>query len=257
MVQEINRYKSRLLIVVLMTYLSNLVNIMHYSASAIPQGGYAPRCFIGQSSGFGYVGNNLPSIEYKIKNYTPSMIHIPNPFLTPNRPYTQFVNCLDDIKDNVERIFDMTTGTRLPESIVIKVRKEIQSLLPIFNPEVTGFALNKSPIAEIFIKEDNLDRMLLTIGHEIGHVLTAPLDHIIDEEAKAFAFELAWLRAIKDNNIAGLGDSIRIPTPSFNGLHDVALNFVLSKMDFNSPLELFLKIANRKLSAKYDVKYDP
>ena len=67
---------------------------------------------------------------------------------------------------------------------------------------------------------------MLTIGHEIGHVLTKTLDDKHEEEAKAYAFSLAWMKSIQENDIAGLGDSFVQERPAENGLHDVAFAFV-------------------------------
>ena len=49
---------------------------------------------------------------------------------------------------------------------------------------------------------------MLTIGHELGHVLTKTLSRHHDEEAKAYAFSLVWIDAIKKNNIANLSGAI-------------------------------------------------
>ena len=81
-------------------------------------------------------------------------------------------------------------------------------------------------LSEIFVKNDFLGRVLLTFGHELGHVLTQTLNHAQDEEAKAYAFSLAWMRLIKEHNIAGLKEAIVTERPAENGLHNVAFNFV-------------------------------
>ncbi len=89
-----------------------------------------------------------------------------------------------------------------------------------------GFAINKN-LPEIFVRENHLDQLMLTIGHELGHVFTKSLINRHNEEAKAFAFEIAWLKAIIEHNIAGLQNSFRLDiNPAKNGLHDIAFEHV-------------------------------
>ena len=49
----------------------------------------------------------------------------------------------------------------------------------------------------------------------------------IDEEAKAFAFSIAWMKTIKQHNIANLSTAIKLERPANNGIHNIALDFVL------------------------------
>jgi hypothetical protein len=93
-----------------------------------------------------------------------------------------------------------------------------------------GFCINRYPqTSYIFVREDNLDRLFLTIGHEIGHALSPILSDPRDEEAKAFAFSLAWMKTVVEHNIADLSHNIT-PNPARNDLHDVAYSFVLEQM---------------------------
>ncbi|MEK7835220.1 MAG: hypothetical protein AAB298_03600, partial [Pseudomonadota bacterium] len=77
-----------------------------------------------------------------------------------------------------------------------------------------------------FAVAGNLDEVMLVIGHELGHVLSPTLSNGRAEEAKAFAFEMAWANAIFTNDIAGLQSSINEAAlsmkPAQNGLHDLA-----------------------------------
>ena len=61
--------------------------------------------------------------------------------------------------------------------------------------------------------------------------MTKTLKDKHDEEAKAFAFSFAWMKAIKENNIAGLEDAIIMENPAHNGLHDVAHRFVVTLIE--------------------------
>jgi len=115
-----------------------------------------------------------------------------------------------------------------------------------WNSEIQGFAINrkdKGLISEIFIKKGELDRIMITIGHEIGHVLTIKKDNMLDEEAKAFAFSLAWMKSIKESNIANLGTSISLSRPAMNGIHNIALDFVLDqRSDGKEALDIYYDI---------------
>ena len=55
--------------------------------------------------------------------------------------------------------------------------------------------------------------------------MSPTLGNMHDEEAKAFAFEFAWIETIIQNNIAGLSNAFN-PGAAKNGLHDVALQYV-------------------------------
>ena len=70
---------------------------------------------------------------------------------------------------------------------------------------------------------------MLTIGHEIGHVMSLPLKNIQTEEAKAFAFSIAWIKTIREKNIANLESAINM-RPAINGIHNIAFDFVINKI---------------------------
>ncbi|MBI5393583.1 hypothetical protein HZA96_06980 [Candidatus Woesearchaeota archaeon] len=90
---------------------------------------------------------------------------------------------------------------------------------------IQGFSVNKT--RQIFVKKSDLDKVMLVIGHEIGHVLSHALPNKQDEEAKAFAFEMAWMKTIVEQDIANLKENIAIDfKPAKNGLHDISFNFV-------------------------------
>jgi hypothetical protein len=68
-------------------------------------------------------------------------------------------------------------------------------------------------------------------------VLSPTLNNSVDEEAKAYAFSLLWMRTVKENNIANLGNAIVLENPARNGLHDVAFSFVMDCMDRDEDLK--------------------
>ncbi len=178
----------------------------------------------GQSYGF----------EYNSSEPEQHAAFITETFLNPERPWTPIVSNLGDVKEVVEQTFEMMTGQKFPhESIKIMICKP-EDLRRIhettgngWSEGIMGFSFNKygRGISEIYVKEEHLDSLLLTIGHEIGHILSPTLPNQQDEEAKAHAFSIAWMETIRDNNIAGLQPNIML-NPAQNGLHDVAYEFV-------------------------------
>lgn len=158
-----------------------------------------------------------------------------------------FVGHARDIEQPAREAFEKTTGLQFPENIFITIGTKDQlkgvheQRSGRWDDSIVGFSFNghgQRP-SEVFVLEGSLDRVMLTLGHEIGHVLSQTLPDARDEEAKAFAFSLAWIRTIVDHNIAGLANCIN-PNPAKNGLHDVAFAFVSGKLkEGHQPLTLF------------------
>jgi hypothetical protein len=154
--------------------------------------------------------------------------------LRDDRPLTQFVEDAREVEPFVKDTFEKLTGRQFPDDIVLWVCTE-ENLMKahianggVWNPGIQGFALNrKTGSRRIFVKKNNLDALMLVIGHEIGHVLTEHLSNQLDEEAKAFAFEVAWVKTIIEHDIADLKGSFNANfTPAANGLHNIAFAFV-------------------------------
>ena len=100
------------------------------------------------------------------------------------------------------------------------------------------------------MKEDQLARLMLTIGHEIGHVNALPLGNAVDEEAKAFAFSMDWMNAVRQNNIGGLYEAIS-PNPAKNGLHNRAFDFVMRLIEQGmKAVEVYLGLVKGDISIK-------
>ncbi len=155
-------------------------------------------------------------------------------FLAEDRPLTPMVSDMGDVKEVIEQTFEKITGQEFPhDSIKIAVcdeqtfRDVHQNTGGAWSPGIMGFSFNKygKGTSEIYVKQDHLDSLLLTVGHELGHVLGPTLPNGQDEEAKAHAFSLAWIETIRENNIGGLQPNI-MPNPARNGLHDVAFDYV-------------------------------
>lgn len=157
----------------------------------------------------------------------------PEIFLSSSRPKTAFIDDENQIRNAIEETFELMMKEKLPENISINILplddfKIIHSNFGRWISGILGFSINGKE-KKIFVRENHLDALMLVIGHEIGHVLTASLPNKHDEEAKAFAFSIEWARTIKTHNIANLGLNIKDEfdfNPARNGLHDVAFEFV-------------------------------
>lgn len=156
-------------------------------------------------------------------------------FLKSDRPLTAWVASLSsELREHISEAFKATTGDTFPfEKVEIHVlddkefRKAHEQFDGAWDEGIRGFSINRQGKGtdHIFIRNDFLDAMMLTMGHEVGHLMSKTLTNQHDEEAKAFAFSMAWMKAIVENNIAGLQQCIN-PNPARNGLHDTAFDFV-------------------------------
>lgn len=157
-----------------------------------------------------------------------------------------------EINPILEECFFAITGQSLPDNISIHVLESSEfrsiqmSLSGKWHPGVRGLSLNANGkgASEIFIEQGPIELVTVVAGHEIGHVITPTLKDKTAEEAKAFAFTIAWIEAIKQNNIRNMTACVKIPEPARNGLHDKALMFVIAELLSGiSPINLFKKIA--------------
>ena len=176
-------------------------------------------------------------------------------FLNPNRLRQKFVGKFDDsLRELVEKAFQLTTGQPFPDDIVVNIcdEKQMKKAHPAWHPSIMGFALNRKAsgqVSEIFILKTELDRLMLTLGHEIGHIMSKTLPNSFDEEAKAFAFSIAWMDTIVRHNIANLANSINIhDKPASNGLHDIAFNFVKRQLQHTQAINVFKQLVNKRIS---------
>lgn len=133
-----------------------------------------------------------------------------------------------------QEAFRLMTGKELPENVLIEIHPRaefrlIHSRFGRWDEGIRGFSINGHERKLIFIRETDLCSMLITIGHEIGHVNSDTLPNAHDEEAKAFAFTIEWANILKKSDIGGVGSSIKDEftfNPAKNGLHDIAFAFV-------------------------------
>lgn len=182
-----------------------------------------------------YRTTSSPNPSSQVSDNISSDFFDPESFLETYRIPTLFIGKAEQIKEHVEECFEKTLGEKLPDNTIIRIctKDELRQIHEKFDGTwcdgIVGFAINrnnKNRINEIFVKEDSLDKVMVTVGHELGHVLGTKLIGRKEEE-KAFAFELAWLDTIKEHNIAGIGNNIIRINPANNGFHDLAFDFVL------------------------------
>ncbi len=195
-------------------------------------GGYSHSQGYAQSSASYSTGGYGPTPQYAMPE-TPHFSSNEN-FLAENRPITPIISNMGDIKEVIQITFEKITGQEFPEDSIKIVVCDEQTFRDVHNstrgawsPGIMGFSFNKygKGTSEIYVKQDHLDSLLLTVGHELGHVLGPTLPNGQDEEAKAHAFSLTWIETIRENNIGGLQPNI-MPNPAHNGLHDVAFDYV-------------------------------
>lgn len=217
-----------------------------------------PEAFVEKKS---YKGNVAMYTEGRyLTNRTKEQAYFaPDVFL--NDTPTEFISSEDEeqgklILSLVEDAFEATTGKKIPKDLKIKVcsEEELKSFHKAnngkWNQGIRGFSINRRGFgtSEVFVKEDELARLMLTMGHEIGHVASLPMNDAVDEEAKAFAFSMAWMNSIKENNIGGLSTVIN-PRPANNGLHNVAFDFVLKLLEKGrNALEVYLELIRGEIS---------
>lgn len=184
-------------------------------------------------------GYSAEKDEVKAKPVTRTYFGFSDSFLDRNRPRTVFVGDASELKEFAEETFRDVTGKEFPDDIVIRLLSKDEFIRANsaaggkWNNGIQGFAVNRKRFgmsSEIFVRKGELDKIMLTLGHEIGHVLTRTLENKKDEEAKAFAFSIEWMKKIKELNIANLSTAICLDRPAQNGLHDVSLDFVLKKI---------------------------
>jgi hypothetical protein len=196
-----------------------------------------------------------PNHNYNIIKVEQNYHFHPESFLKPGKG-SKFVGEAEDVQEYVEEAFEKMFDKPFPDNIKVSVvnKKKFSKLTT--SPGTIGLSINRMNqglLSEIFILNDSLARVMLTIGHELGHVLTETLDNPHDEEAKAYAFSLEWMRIIKENDIANLGEAIITENPADNGLHNVAFNFVHKLVQTGKNVwDVYLGLVNKLLNVDLD-----
>ena len=166
--------------------------------------------------------------SYNFLNIQPEYHFVPDNFLKPGKEGI-FVGKAEEVREFVEENFEKIFAQPFPGNIKMSIlnQEEFRKIAPSHN--TIGLSLNRGNeglLSEIFILNDSLARVMLTIGHELGHVLSKTLPNPHDEEAKAYAFSLLWMKIIQEHNIANLSESFVTEHPAENGLHNVSFAFV-------------------------------
>lgn len=200
---------------------------------------------------------NKKKPEYeKIEDVSKNEQLIHDSFLRPGRPQAQFIGNLDEIQPLIFEAFTKLTNSKFPINVILTLcrQDELENIhRQITNGKwdagIQGFAINNQILNRIFVKENHLDLLMLTIGHEIGHVLSAHLGDQVKEEAKAFAFEMAWAQVLAEHNIGNLRHSINIhPNPAKNGIHDKGFEVVMEGIKKGKkPLEIYEELVSSSM----------
>jgi hypothetical protein len=243
------------------TYRPALSSPVNYSISAInaPSYSFSPASPMTNSFSYSPI-NTTSSSSYKNNPLTYNLFQpqanynfIPDNFLQPGN-WGMFVGKAEEIREHIEQAFELMFHEAFPKDVKVSVLDEekFRKLAP--HPGTLGLALNRRKqglMSEIFVKNDFLARVLLTVGHELGHVLTEQLTNAQDEEAKAYAFSLAWMRVIKENDIAGLKNAIVTERPAENGIHNIAFFFVEKLMKKGRKVgDIYQELIHRNLSCR-------
>ncbi len=151
--------------------------------------------------------------------------------------------------------FPIVTGRELPDDIKISIcaDEEFAKKLGAENSEqvsqvstTLGFALNRKGrgLSEVFVRKSSLPQTMVTLGHELGHVITRQVGSRIDEEAKAFSFARAWVEGLRSLNRPEVSKFLR-SKPALNGVHNVAFDFVEEEIKGGmSALQLYIEVAS-------------
>lgn len=225
------------------------VNPFSYSVTSIPS-----------ASTFSYCAEGYQAYEtsqqnlYAMFNQRIEYHFQPDNFLKPGKE-GMFIGATKEVKQFIEEVFELIFHQSFPCDIKISVcnTEQFRKIAP--HSSTIGLSVNRRKqglLSEIFILNDSLARVMLTIGHELGHVLTETLSNHHDEEAKAYAFSLAWINIIKQYNIANLQEAIITEYPAENGLHDVAFFFVQQILkQGKTAWETYKELVSLTLTSRY------
>ena len=192
--------------------------------------------------------------KYALLTIQPEYHFVPESFLRPGKEGI-FVGKAEEVREFVEETFETIFQQPFPNHIKISIlnQEEFRKIAP--SPNTIGLSLNRSQenlLSEIFILNDSLGRVMLTIGHELGHVLTKTLPNPHDEEAKAYAFSLLWMKVIKEHNVANLSSVIVLENPAHNGVHNIGFSLVERLLNLGTTeKEIYVGILQGLFSAQH------
>ena len=180
-------------------------------------------------------------------------------FLRPDRPFSRIIGCSDEIIEGLRTCYNKLTGRSLPGDIEISVLSHYEfeklaseKVMGRAATGVLGFAYNHGfGNRGVYVRRNHLDILFVVLGHEIGHVLSKQMEPIEREEAKAYAFQLAWVEAIVSFDILGLKNSINPNEwrPPKDSEHEKALEFVTGKIrEGMKPIDVFNSLISGKMN---------
>ena len=111
--------------------------------------------------------------------------------LRPSSTPTQFIGMMDELIVEVQRVIKHISGTTLPYDLSVTLCHEEEfkehyercSKINRWHHGIRGFSMHSTP-KQIFVLRDTLEKTLLTLGHEIGHIFSAPAVNALTQEAK-------------------------------------------------------------------------
>ena len=228
-------------------YAPSLPPMPNPSFTSLPTPSFSPKPLYRSSIQYAqeiYQTSYFPSLAKEELHFSPET------FIAPGF-VGQFVGSAGEIEHYIKEAFELTTGKSLPSNINISVlnEQEFRKIAP--SQGTIGLSINRNHcglVSEIFVLNSDIARVMLTLGHEIGHVFSPTLGNAQDEEAKAYAFSFMWMQKIQEHNIAGLQDAVVLENPAKNGLDDVALQFVANLAYQHSYSEIHAGLVDRNIS---------
>jgi len=223
---------------------SSLDSLMDYGVNSPSKGMYENLIFEDDEEIRRMIEKQIKSYQQNSVSKEDSKILIFNPSELVNKK-TKFISNVNKILPYIKRVFELTTNEELRSDVVIKLcsQEELKEIHSQFSDNwsegIQGFCINRLNNPLVFVKRDELAKVMLTIGHELGHLQTSSLDEL-EEEAKAYAFSIEWMNKIKENNVANLANVFVNESPAEDGVHNVAFNFVLKLLERGkSAFEIF------------------
>ncbi|MEK6910349.1 MAG: hypothetical protein AABW82_01095 [Nanoarchaeota archaeon] len=120
---------------------------------------------------------------------------------------------------------------------------------------VLGFlerAVEPYDSSEAVVRENSFVDIMSVAGHELGHAFSERLVGDISEEAKAYAFEMAWSETIAKYNVGGLGDKVlemmlRTPDAERSPIHYRAHQKVMDLSKKMPAIQVYEDIKSRRI----------
>ena len=228
------------------------------------ENGISPIRYSGGSGGSIYAGGVESGYVTLSPSVIPEMNFEPSNFIKVGFS-SVFVGDASAIKADVKEAFLRLVGSDLPSNIIISIVSSLElrkrglgkgvqgnGAFPAHGNSISnvmGVSYNRSifGMSEVMVVSGSLASVMLTMGHELGHVFTPTLGEAWLEEAKAYAVSFAWMEIVRRFDIAGLGSAFVEYMPAMNGVHDKGYAYVMKKVRSGmSYWEVYLEIVGRE-----------